>query len=359
MYAVGRDTTERRRADAELREAQHALEASRDELRLLADEQAALRRVATMVAQDAPADGALPAHRRGGRHAARRRRGETWAATTDGKAMSPLAMWSAHGDHPPAPDPMPIEPGSLAPGIVRTGSPRARTTGAGWESVTATLVRDQLGRAVLGRRADRRRRQAVGRDRRPLDDAIRYPPSTEARLERFCGARRHRASRTRTPAARCGGWRTSRRRCGGSPRWSPGRRRRPTVFRRSPTRSAGCSSVDSVAMVRYEERADRASSSRPRARSPTRSRSGRARRSGATTSPSLVFGTGRAARIDDYAREASGPFGEHMRAAGARSIVATPITVEGRLWGAMLGHRRTTRPAAPGHRDADRPVHRA
>jgi PAS domain S-box-containing protein len=54
VYSVGRDTTERRRVEAELREAQRLLEASRDELHVLAEEQAALRRVATLVAHDIP-----------------------------------------------------------------------------------------------------------------------------------------------------------------------------------------------------------------------------------------------------------------------------------------------------------------
>jgi signal transduction histidine kinase len=52
VYSVGRDTTERRRVEAELREAQRLLETSRDELRVLAEEQAALRRVATLVAHE-------------------------------------------------------------------------------------------------------------------------------------------------------------------------------------------------------------------------------------------------------------------------------------------------------------------
>jgi PAS domain S-box-containing protein len=57
MYAVGRDVTERRRADSELREAQRIVEASRAELRVLAEEQAALRRVAMLVAhQSSPAE---------------------------------------------------------------------------------------------------------------------------------------------------------------------------------------------------------------------------------------------------------------------------------------------------------------
>jgi PAS domain S-box-containing protein len=51
-YCVGRDVTDRRRAEEQLREAQRIVEASRDELRVLAEEQAALRRVATLVARE-------------------------------------------------------------------------------------------------------------------------------------------------------------------------------------------------------------------------------------------------------------------------------------------------------------------
>jgi GAF domain-containing protein len=49
---------------------------------------------------------------------------------------------------------------------------------------------------------------------------------------------------------------------------------------------------------------------------------------------SLVFQTGRAARLDDYA-EATGPAGEIARAAGVDGAVAVPISVEGHLWGVM------------------------
>ena len=51
LYAVGRDVTERRREQDELRQAQLAVEASRDELGVLVSQQAALRRVATLVAR--------------------------------------------------------------------------------------------------------------------------------------------------------------------------------------------------------------------------------------------------------------------------------------------------------------------
>ncbi|HEY2296561.1 MAG TPA: GAF domain-containing protein [Jatrophihabitans sp.] len=48
----------------------------------------------------------------------------------------------------------------------------------------------------------------------------------------------------------------------------------------------------------------------------------------------LVFQTGRPARIDDY-REASGPAAEVARDWTFRTAVGAPITVEGRLWGVI------------------------
>jgi signal transduction histidine kinase len=47
----------------------------------------------------------------------------------------------------------------------------------------------------------------------------------------------------------------------------------------------------------------------------------------------IVFKTGRPGRIDGYADTSSGPLGIHIRETGIRSSVATPIIVEGRLWG--------------------------
>jgi PAS domain S-box-containing protein len=53
FYGVGRDVTERRRDQDELQQAHVVAEASRDKLRVLAEHQAALRRVATLVARGA------------------------------------------------------------------------------------------------------------------------------------------------------------------------------------------------------------------------------------------------------------------------------------------------------------------
>jgi PAS domain S-box-containing protein len=49
----------------------------------------------------------------------------------------------------------------------------------------------------------------------------------------------------------------------------------------------------------------------------------------------IVFETGQPARIDDYA-DTSGPVGVAAREAGLYSAVATPIIVEGRLWGVVI-----------------------
>jgi GAF domain-containing protein len=59
----------------------------------------------------------------------------------------------------------------------------------------------------------------------------------------------------------------------------------------------------------------------------------------------MVFRTGRAARLDDYTG-ASGPVAEIARERSVRAGVGVPISVEGRLWGAMfVGSTREPMPA--------------
>jgi GAF domain len=50
---------------------------------------------------------------------------------------------------------------------------------------------------------------------------------------------------------------------------------------------------------------------------------------------SLVFGSGRPVRIDDYA-DVSGAVGDVAREVGVRASVGVPISVAGRLWGVVL-----------------------
>jgi signal transduction histidine kinase len=49
----------------------------------------------------------------------------------------------------------------------------------------------------------------------------------------------------------------------------------------------------------------------------------------------IVFQTGRPARIDDYTR-VPGPVSEAMRRLGVRAAVGVPVIVQGRLWGVMV-----------------------
>jgi signal transduction histidine kinase len=61
----------------------------------------------------------------------------------------------------------------------------------------------------------------------------------------------------------------------------------------------------------------------------------------------IVFRTGHPARIDSYADMSSGPLGVGVRDAGIRSSVATPIIVEGRLWGLIVAGSFLERPLPP------------
>ena len=60
----------------------------------------------------------------------------------------------------------------------------------------------------------------------------------------------------------------------------------------------------------------------------------------------LVYQTGRAARMESYTN-ASGPLGAEAREGGVRSSVGTPIMVEGRLWGVLGVGTRTEQPLPP------------
>ena len=66
----------------------------------------------------------------------------------------------------------------------------------------------------------------------------------------------------------------------------------------------------------------------------------------------LVFQTGRPARVDYDAKSSSGPLGAGIREAGLRSAIGTPIIVEGRLWGTISVASRREQPL-PADAEAD------
>jgi PAS domain S-box-containing protein len=184
LYSVARDTTERRRVEAELREAQRLLEASRDELRVLAEEQVALRRVATLVAEVVPSRELFGA--------VAREVGTLFGADFSGligyeddASVTTVATWAAAGAHPPVPTRWVMQPGD-APTIIEVTREAARVDD--WTSVPgamAAFIRNELGVSssvgcpivVEGRLWGV---LAVhSKQRRPL------PPDTESRIAQF------------------------------------------------------------------------------------------------------------------------------------------------------------------------------
>jgi signal transduction histidine kinase len=63
-------------------------------------------------------------------------------------------------------------------------------------------------------------------------------------------------------------------------------------------------------------------------------------------STTLVYQTGRAARVESY-DDTSGPIGAEARKRGIRSSVGTPVMVEGRLWGMLAVGTNTEQPLPP------------
>jgi signal transduction histidine kinase len=61
----------------------------------------------------------------------------------------------------------------------------------------------------------------------------------------------------------------------------------------------------------------------------------------------LVFETGRPARVDRYADSSSGALGAVVREAALRSAVGTPIIVDGRLWGLIAAGSSLEQPLPP------------
>jgi GAF domain-containing protein len=104
--------------------------------------------------------------------------------------------------------------------------------------------------------------------------------------------------------------------------------------------------ADMATMLRYEP--DKAMTTVARWTAASGLRRGRLRTpQGGRNVGTLVFETGRPARIDDYLSQASGPAAEVVRKFGIRSSVGAPIGVEGRLWGVMLVSSTSEKPLPP------------
>jgi PAS domain S-box-containing protein len=331
VYGVARDTTERRRTAAELDVAQRQLEASRDELRVLAEEQAALRRVATLVARETAPEAVFGA--------VAREVGEVLGVDAihlgrfEGEdTVVSVAQWGVYAGVPIGAA-FPLEGDNASIRVLRSGRPAridaySRASGVIAKTVSGMGIRSSIAVPITVEGRPWGVMIATSKGATP------FPAETESRLQDFTelvataisNAAAH--DRVRALADEQG---ALRRVATLVAQQTP----QADVFAAIVQEMSRLLGVESVATLRYED--DRfgsivASAGPIAAAVPNGTRvplDGR-------TVASQVWRTGRAARFDDYPAEASGAYAEGLFEAGVRAVAGTPIMVEGRLWGVML-----------------------
>jgi signal transduction histidine kinase len=304
----------------------------RGELARLVEEQAALRRVATLVARGVPPVDLFAAvteevGRLLGSHLAGMARYE------GDDTLTVLATWAAEGEHPLVPGPWPLQGGDLGSMVWQTGRSVRIDTYVDVPGPIAAFVRDELGIGSSVATPILAEGRLWGtlfvhakRTHRP------FSVDTESRLTGFTElvATAIVNAESRAELARLAEEQAALRRVATLvARGTPQRE----LFAAVAEEVAQVLPVQHAAMARYEPDGAItvvANSNRAADHFPVGSRwttEGR-------NLSRLVLETGRPARIDSYA-DASGPLGVAVREEGVVSSVGTPIIVEGRLWGVM------------------------
>jgi PAS domain S-box-containing protein len=326
VYGVARDTTERRRADFAMREIQRQLQVSRDELRVLAEEQAALRRVATLVALETPPDEVFAA--------VGREVGEVLGVDAthlgrfddDGTVVS-VAQWGRYAGVSVGTR-FPLEGDSVSRRVLRTGRPARMDGYEGVPGVIAATLREMGVRYSIGVPISVEGR-AWGVMIATSKEAEPFPIETERRLQGFTeliataisNASAH--GRLRVLADE-----------------QAALRRVATLVAQGAAPSALFDAVaaevadvldaSAVSLARYDdELAVVAQHGAPFVRI------GERFPIGGINVTSTVLRTGQTARLDDYAA-ATGTIGQVARRAAVRSVVAAPVVVEARTWGVLV-----------------------
>jgi signal transduction histidine kinase len=308
-----------------------ALKASRDELRVLAEEQAALRQVATVVAEGAPPE-------------------EVFSAATEeigqllpvdfvdmgryepDRTITFVGSWGGAVDHFPVGSQWALGGKNLVTTVFDTGrSARmesyadasgpvgvtARETGFRSSVATPIIVEGGLWGVVIA--------GSIHDQTMPSDTEVRLASFTELLATAIANAE-SRAGLARLAEEQAALRRVATLVAGAAP---------PEKVFAAVTEEVGrLLPVDIAGMARYEADGTQtivASWGRAVERFPVGSRPGLGGQNLAT----IVYDTGRPARMDSYA-DASGPAGLAARRTGFRSSVATPIIVEGRRWGVVI-----------------------
>ena len=314
--------------------ARHA--ALRDELARLADEQAALRRVATLVARSVPPADLYAAVAREVGMLVGGDATHVWRFEAGGTA-SLIASWSRVGEPIPVGTVAAVDGDNVCSLVLRSGQPERMDSYAGASGPIASLarevgIRSSVGAPIVvdGRRwgVDGRlvegRAAAAGRHRgaeRGVHGAGR-----DGDLERRGAGARRRGSPTSSP------------RSGGSRRWSPGACRRASCSPPSRREVGQLLHTDAAAMIRYERDVMTAVGNWTAEGVDADTEVGRQWPfEGDSLAPRIVK-TGQSARIDDW-RDVPGPVGDYVRTKlGLSSSVGSPILVGGHVWGNLVVH---------------------
>ena len=299
---------------------------------LRAEEQAALRRVATLVALGVPSDELFAA--------VAAEVGGLLGADLAGmiryepdNTVTPVATWAADGKHPPVPDRWATEEGDPTTMVAETRRPARVDDWTPVPGSTAAFIRDELhvgssvGSPILLEGRLWGALAVHSRQAGPL------PADTEARLHNFTElvATAIANVQTRAEMQRLADEQAALRRvatlvASESP---------PAAIFAAVAEEVGrLLDVEAIRIVRYDEGGTvevAASWGEPDAAIPV----GTHLTMGDNSLTSRVRRTARPARIDNQLR-ATATSASSVREPGIRSAVGTPIVVEGRLWGVMI-----------------------
>ena len=311
------------------------------QLAQLAEEQAALRRVATLVATGAPPEEAFAAV---AEEAGRLLRVElaTLFRYGPGRTATSVTTWGPAGENLPVGVRWPLEGHNVTTLVFETGRPARidryadSSSGPLSAALRKTGIRSAVGTPLLVEGSLWGAIFAASTLEEPL------PPAAEARLASFTElvATAIANTESRAALARLAAEQAALRRVatlvanGAAPE---------EVFTAVAGEVGQLLPVDQAALCRYEPDGTLTFVSQwgsVTARFPVGSRWMLGGRNVGT----LVFQTGRPARIDYSAEPSSGPLGVGIRTAGLRSAIGTPIIVEGRLWGTIPVASRREQP---------------
>jgi PAS domain S-box-containing protein len=303
---------------------------ARAEVARLAEEQAALRRVATLVAEDVPPSELF--------HAVAREVGSLLGADFagmarfDGGDVATASAWAAVGEFPPFPDRWRMQPGDPATTIAEASRAARWDDWSDQPGPIAAFIRDELGvTSTVGCPI-----VVAGKVWGALAVHSKGPgplaPDTEARVAQFSElvSTAIANAETRAEVARLAREQAALRRVA-----TLVAEERPSseVFAAVAAEVGRVLQLEDTRIVRFEADGGAtvvASWGQLAGALPVGTRVSL----GGVSAIAQVFRTARAARIDDFTT-AAGSYAAFLRELGVQSAVGVPIVVEGRLWGVL------------------------